>query len=241
LSYPERIDPDTAPPGIVALHRKRYEFAEPLCAGKDVLDLACGVGYGAAQLARVARTVVGVDVDEEAVEFARGRYAATNIRFEVMDATALGFADASFDVVCAFEAIEHVADPETTVGEVARVLRDDGVFIASTPRVRRTTKQPANPWHRIEYSPADFELLLRRSFDEVEVYGQRRLQTRRHRLAQRLDVLGLRRRVAALRRASVLLGTAPMAEVTSAGIVIARDGVDRATELVAVCAQPRRR
>jgi SAM-dependent methyltransferase len=157
-----------------------------------------------------------------------------------MDATALAFAEASFDVVCAFEAIEHVAEPEATVREVARVLRSDGTFLVSTPRAERTTEQPANPWHRIEYSPADFESLLRRSFDRVELFGQRRLQTRRHRTLQRLDVLGLRRRLPALRRASRLVGTAPMAEVTSDGIVIARDDLDRATELVAVCTLPRR-
>ena len=52
---------------------------------------------------------------------------------------------------------------------------------------------------------------------------------------QSADVLGLRKRLTFLRPASRLLGTAPMAEVTADGIVIERDGLDRATELVAVC------
>ena len=94
---------------------------------------------------------------------------------------------------------------------------------------------PANPFHRVELSRADFESLLRRSFEEVELYGQRRLQTRRHRLLQRADVLGLRKRLTFLRPASRLLVTAPMTEVTAEGIVIERDGLDDATELVAVC------
>jgi len=89
-------------------------------------------------------------------------------------------------------------------------------------------------------SASDFERILRDHFAEVELYGQRRLQTRRHRLVQRLDVLGLRRRLPFLRPAARLLGTAPMADVTLDEIVIARGDLGRASELVAVCAGPRR-
>jgi SAM-dependent methyltransferase len=238
-AHPERIVPDETEPGVVALHRKRYEFAEPACAGKDVLDLACGVGYGSAYLGRVARRVVGVDISDEAIAYARRRYASANVEFEVMDATALRLDDTSFDVVCAFEAIEHLPDPQAAVGEAARVLRSEGVLYASTPRAERTTASPANPFHHVEYAPDDFRALLLRGFESVELYGQRRLQTRRHRALQRLDVLGLRRRLTFLRPASRLLGTAPTAEVTSEGIVIEAGTLDRATELVAVCTRPR--
>src|SRR5207237_2156474 len=81
--HPERIVPDETEPGIVALHRKRYEFAAPACAGKQVLDAGCGVGYGSACLARSAAHVVGVDVDANAVAYARRRYGAANVEFEV--------------------------------------------------------------------------------------------------------------------------------------------------------------
>jgi len=50
MTYPERIVPDESAPGIVALHLKRYVFAEPYCEGRTVLDAACGAGYGSAQL-----------------------------------------------------------------------------------------------------------------------------------------------------------------------------------------------
>jgi len=71
MTHPERIVPDETEPGIVALHLKRYEFARPFCVGKDVLDAGCGVGYGTAYLAETARRVVGVDVDADAIEYAR--------------------------------------------------------------------------------------------------------------------------------------------------------------------------
>ena len=81
----------------------------------------------------------------------------------------------------------------------------------------------------------DFEKLLRSRYAEVELYGQRRLQTARHRLLQRADVLGLRRRLTFLRPASRLLGTPPMAEVGLEGIAIERGDLKGASELVAVC------
>jgi SAM-dependent methyltransferase len=241
LSHPQRIVPDETEPGVVALHLKRYRFAEPWCSGRDVLDAACGVGYGSAELGRSARRVLGVDVDEESIGYARSRYAGPNVEFAVMDLASLQLDDASFDVVCAFEAIEHVSDREAVLAEIARVLRPDGTFVVSTPRSDRTTDRPENPFHMVEYAPADFERLLRGFFGQVELYGQRRLQTRRHRLLQRVDVLGLRRRVRPPRAASAVLGTRPTAELTLDDVVIERGGLDRASEIVAVCTGPRER
>jgi SAM-dependent methyltransferase len=235
MSHPERIVPDETSPGIVALHLKRYEFAAPLCRSGEVLDAGCGVGYGAAFLAGVARRVVGVDRDEDAIAYARERYARPNVEFRVGDVLHLDLGDAEFDAVCSFETIEHVDDADAFVAEMARVLRPGGVLVVSTPRAEETTGAPKNPFHRVELSRADFEALLRRFFGEVELYGQRRLQTARHRLMQRVDVLGLRRRLPGARRLSRVLGTAPTAEVTSDGIVIERGGLERASELVAVC------
>lgn len=238
MAYPERIIPDETEPGVVALHVVRYEFAQPYCEGREVLDAACGAGYGSAILAERARRVVGVDVSEDAVSYARSRYAGDNLEFVTADVASLPFPDGSFDTVVSFETVEHLEHPQRFLDEVARVLRPDGVLVASTPHVPRTDLSPANPFHRVELSRADFEVLLERRFADVSLYGQRRLQTTRHRVVQRLDVLGLRKRVPLLRRASRLTGTPATEELTTADVVIARDGIDSATELVAVCRRP---
>lgn len=240
MAYPERIVPDETEPGIVAMHLKRYAFALPWCEGKDVLDVACGVGYGASCLASVARRAVGGGVDEASVAYAGKRYSGDNIEFEVLDAAHLPFGDKSFDAVCSFETIEHLPDRDAYLAEVARVLRVDGAYLVSTPRADVTTHAPANPFDHVEYSHADFEQLLLAHFGEVELYGQRRLETRRHELARRLDVFGLRRRLKLLQRASVLTGTASTADATLDDVVIEREGIEQATELYAVCTSPRR-
>ncbi len=228
--------PDETEPGIVALHLKRYEFARPHCAGKQVLDAGCGVGYGSAFLGETASRVLGVDASGEAIDYARARYGGGNVEFAVGDLQQLERGDAEFDAVVAFEVIEHLPYPERFVAEARRVLRPDGVLVVSTPRSEVGSRLPENPFHEREFAPDEFERLLRGSFARVDVYGQRRVQTARHRALQRLDVLGLRRRLPFLRRASSLVtGTAPMDAVSSEGVVISPNGVDEATELVAVC------
>jgi SAM-dependent methyltransferase len=239
VSYPERIVPAETSPGILALHLKRYEFARGWCESAEVLDAGCGVGYGAAYLAETARRVVGVDLSAEALEHARREYARPNVDYLEGDLLALPLPDASFDVVCAFETIEHLDDQREFLHEAARVLRPEGTLLVSTPCVKRTTREPANPFHRVELSPPDFEALLRERFDDVSLYGQRRLQTARHRLVQRLVPVGLRRRLPPLRTASRLLGTPPTVDIALGDIAITPEGVDGASELVAVCSAAR--
>ena len=233
MSHPERIVPDETEPGIVALHLKRYEFARPHCERKAVLDAGCGVGYGSSYLGLVAERVLGVDADADAIAYARERYGTDNVEFAIGDVTALVHDDAAFDVMCAFEVVEHLADPERFVAEARRVLREDGVLLVSTPRAGTTRD---NPFHEREYTADELTRLLQKRFRRVAVYGQRRVRTARHRALQRLDVLGLRRRLPLVRRVSrVVTGTASMDAVSLDAVEISADGLDEATELVAVC------
>ena len=237
MSHPERIVPDETPPGIIALHLARYVFAEQWCRDRDVLDAGCGAGYGSFHLSLVARSVVGGDVSGDAIEYARLHYGAPNLEFRVFDATSLPFDDAAFDVVCSFETIEHVDDVDALLRESARVLRPGGTFVVSTPRAKQTTHSPDNPFHRVEFSRADFERILRTAFASVEMYGEHRVETERHRVLRQLDVFGLRRRSALLRRAALLTGTRTTENLTLDDVVVSRERVDEADVLVALCSK----
>jgi SAM-dependent methyltransferase len=238
--HPERIIPKETAPGPLAAHLVRYQFALPRCEGKRVLDAACGVGYGSHMLGRVAAEVVGIDVSEEAIAYATSHYAGAGTSFRLMNVERLEFGPEEFDVVCSFETIEHVSDPEAFVGGVARVLRHDGVLLMSTPHVPRTNRAPDNPFHTIEYSREDFSELLGRHFGKVQILGQRRRQSTLHRSLQKLDVFRLRTRIPRGMRSQVSIATGTRSWEESGLDDFLIDGELRfASELVAVCTEPK--
>ena len=159
-------------------HWHRYAFARRLAAGRRVLDAACGEGYGSAMLSEVAADVVGVDLDRTAVAHARSRYGALpRLRYECGDATALPFADGSFDLVVSFETLEHLAAQEQLLQGFARVLADDGVLVISSPD-KRTYSELAgfrNEFHVRELYREELLALLRPHFPALRLYGQKLL------------------------------------------------------------------
>src|SRR5271165_1539742 len=88
---------------IEAEHFHRYCLARDLCRGLDVLDVASGEGYGSTILAGVARSVIGVDIDEGSVAHAREAYPVDSLRFLCGSAIDLPLENASVDVVVSFE------------------------------------------------------------------------------------------------------------------------------------------
>jgi GT2 family glycosyltransferase/SAM-dependent methyltransferase len=158
-------------------HLHRYCLARDLCAGKDVLDVASGEGYGTALLAGIARRAVGVEIDADAVAHARASYAAPNLAFVQGDATRLPLADAAFDVAVSFETLEHLRDQFAFLSEVRRVLRPGGVLVVSTPdrEVYSAPGQPVNRFHVLELTRPEFAALLNGFFAHHRMLRQRPL------------------------------------------------------------------
>ncbi len=101
-------------------------------AGERVLDVGCGEGRFAAELARIGARPVGIDVAAEPLRRAREHHPELDLR-QVPAEGAWPLADASFDAVWAGEVIEHVADTAGWLSEVRRVLHSGGVLLLSTP------------------------------------------------------------------------------------------------------------
>ncbi|MGJ7525707.1 class I SAM-dependent methyltransferase [Variovorax sp. GB1P17] len=157
-------------------HMHRYGWAQSLCAGRHVLDIACGEGYGSALLAHVASSVVGVDISNEAVAHARQRYAAqTNLRFMQGSATAIPLEDASVDVAVSFETLEHLAEQEEMLGELRRVLKPSGILIISSPnkKVYSDERNYVNEFHVKELYFDELDALLHRFFPANRYFAQR--------------------------------------------------------------------
>jgi SAM-dependent methyltransferase len=178
----ERLDLSVEPEhaGIVREHLARYEFASSFVKGKNVLDVACGTGYGAAMLMSAGATdVCGVDLSREAIEAATRNYAASGIRFIVGNAEEFSLSE-RFDVVVSFETIEHLPNPEKFLSNVVDHLVPDGTFLVSTPSRQNGTidTKPSNPFHVREWNPAEFRTLLVRSLSDVTFYAQYELVKR---------------------------------------------------------------
>jgi ubiquinone/menaquinone biosynthesis C-methylase UbiE len=114
-------------------HIHRYALSQNFVKDRIVLDIACGEGYGAAMLAVPARSVIGVDIDTEAISHAKKTYSATNLRFTQGSCDAIPLADHSIDVVTSFETIEHHDRHNEMIAEIKRVLKPDGYSIISSP------------------------------------------------------------------------------------------------------------
>jgi SAM-dependent methyltransferase len=152
---------------IESEHLHRYLYARELCRGKDVLDVACGEGYGSALLSQVAKSVLGIDSAQDVIEHARRSYTAANLRFACGDARCIEAETASIDVVVSFETLEHLAEQDTFLKELRRVLRPDGIVIISTPDRDNYVNPEPNPYHLRELTRAELTSLLSRHFGHV--------------------------------------------------------------------------
>ena len=136
-STPLDYSPVTETPGVWASSEQRarlfhrYRTAAQFCAGKDVLEVACGSGLGLGYLARTARRVVGADYTEANLRLAHEHY-GKRIDLLRLDAHFLPFASASFDALILFEAVYYLASVKQFFSEARRVLRKHGLMVLCT-------------------------------------------------------------------------------------------------------------
>ena len=139
-------------------HVERYKFASSLVKGR-VLDAACGCGYGSKMMEDHGCRVVGVDLENEAIQYARTHYKGPGYTIgDIMETPWAG----RFDWIVSLETIEHLEKPK----EALRIFRNHGSrLIASTPN---QLFYPFNPKkfegdrfpHLRHYTPTEFEDLL---------------------------------------------------------------------------------
>ena len=170
----ERVIPGQVDVDLLNEHLARYTFAARLARGKRVLDAGCGAGYGSAELAHAAQAVVGIDYALDAVGHARENYRLPNLFFEQGSCAAMPHRDSTFDLVVAFEVIEHLANWREFLREARRVLAPNGQFIVSTPNKLYYTEsrgaEGANPFHVHEFEFEEFRAELKAIFPHVALY-----------------------------------------------------------------------
>ena len=161
-----QVAPDVS--GIRRDHVARYEWAaRQLKPASRVLDLACGVGYGAKILADAGHAVAAVDRDEEAIAFAKEHYAHERVNYHcgTADWTA-GFEADAFDAVVCFETIEHIEDP------LPVLKRFNGIAPLLLASVPNEDKFPFRNYafHFRHYRPYEFKELIEQAGFSVDTW-----------------------------------------------------------------------
>ena len=216
-------------------HLAVYRWIAARCAGRTVVDMACGEGYGSAVLAEEARSVVGVDANPEAHEHARLRYTAPRLRFERALVEDFG-EGAPWDAIVFLQTIEHIDAPGPLLARFASMLAPDGVAYISTPN-RLTLAPPGaersgNPWHVREYTADEYRELLEPAFSQVELLGL--FHARKLRLHELAVKAGWDRVHPRLRLTGAFYDRFVPA-IGERDFALRRGGLDRALDFVAVC------
>jgi len=150
---------------------QRYRFALQFCKDKEVLEVACGGGMGLGYLAKVAKKVVGGDLDKNILKYPLEYYKGRDkIEVKEFDAQNLPFEGKSFDVLILYEAIYYLAKPEKFVSEAHRVLKEDGVLLICSVNKDWADFNPS-PCSIKYFSAPDLYSLTNQKFSKVELLG----------------------------------------------------------------------
>ena len=182
---------------FVSQHLSAYAYLRRWAAGKRVMEIGFGEGYGANYLAEVASEVIAFDVTPGNIPRAKEKYTKPNLQFRLSDGVCYDVPDASIDLLGSFQVIEHIPERHipTYLKELRRVLKPDGFACITTLNLDNAMK-PGEPYeklrfHEKEFTGPELEQLLKQHFPAVEMNGL--YLSPKHHLFQRLKKWGLLR------------------------------------------------
>jgi len=160
-------------------HRKRYEFASQYITKKDamVTDGACGVAYGSYILSQNEniKKVQAIDISKEAINHGKKYFSNGKIEYFLSNLEEDDIPTQSPDYFISFETIEHLPNPEKYIEKISKNIKDDGVFIGSTPNedIMPYTKYFA--YHTRHFTVDDLkEILNKYGFNNIQFFQQKR-------------------------------------------------------------------
>ena len=156
-------------------HLIRYIWALEVLADLSplncVLDMACGSGYGSYLIAKKFPnlSVMGVDYDTSAIEYAQQNYQLPNLQYKVGDGTRWEetIGNTKFDCILSFDTLEHVVHREIMMQNLVEHLESTGSLLFSTPCSGDLELEPNWEYHKIEYSAASLYDFLKRYFRTI--------------------------------------------------------------------------
>jgi 2-polyprenyl-3-methyl-5-hydroxy-6-metoxy-1,4-benzoquinol methylase len=144
---------------------ERYAWASALCGGKNVLDAACGTGFGTLLLSAIANSVFGVDISQEAIAYAKqlftrqglsAYFIVEDLQNNLRQESYLSlYPENMFDVIVSFETIEHLENPELWISQIPSLLKAEGMLICSVPLAQELTD-----FHKHTFTEESFRQLI---------------------------------------------------------------------------------
>ena len=162
---------------VIREHLLRYTFALQYVFDKDVLDVACGTGYGMHLMSLWAKSITGYDNSQEAINVAKRDFRMKCSAFiEVKDldqeSRLSNNMAQDFDVVTCFETLEHLNNPEKLLENIRKHLRPKGMLLISVPN--KLDLVDNSEWHKHAFNFNRMEEMLSRQFpgEQREIWGQ---------------------------------------------------------------------
>ena len=156
----------------------RYLYSVKYIEDKTVLECGCGLGWGSFLISDYAQELVSIDLDREALDFARATWKSDKLNFVEHSTLDLEGLNRKFDVILGFELIEHLhfSDGAKLLEQANRVLTEDGLIILSSgfPRSPQTARrqEATNKFHLHIYTKAEMrDLLAEKGFSMPRFLG----------------------------------------------------------------------
>jgi SAM-dependent methyltransferase len=161
-----------SPAGKLRWARRVKMLSGHLRPEMTVLELGCGTGYFTSELVRSGAEIVAIDVSPDLLQLARAQHSAPNVRYELQNAYAMSYPDASFDSVVGSSVLHHL-EIQPALREIHRVLKPSGTIFFTEPNMLnpQIAVQKNVPWvkRKLGDSPdetAFFRWPLRRSLEK---------------------------------------------------------------------------
>lgn len=175
----ERVIPELMKPtnGLLLEHIARYQFAILYAKGR-VLDFACGSGFGSNIIAKAAKSdideVVGIDIDSEAIHYAKGAYYHPLTTYQQENAVDPTLPEklGQFDLIVSFETLEHLEEEQLFLNNIYNMLKPGGTLVISTPFGLGRGKPTNEPFHVHQLTEDEFQNLFHQ-YSKKEFYYQR--------------------------------------------------------------------
>lgn len=157
-------------------HYARYHFACDFVKG-DVLDIACGTGYGSHMMAKKCKDkvdeIIGVDIDQATIDYAKHTYYHPLTSFHVGDARDADLVNefGQFDTIISFETIEHFKNERPFLTNLYQLLKPGGTLVLSTPFGKGRGISSGVDFHYHQFTYHEFQTMFR-AYDHVQYYFQ---------------------------------------------------------------------